>query len=212
MNGVAIERVENVKIVGLNIDESLSFSYHIDYVKSRIIPFVAKLAKIRQYLSEQTALMLYYAHIYSHLIFMISIWSVAPKFLTDTLGVIQRRALRIIFRKERLSSNKELFNEKLLPFSSVVLFHQNLTIFKIKHSLFKNHVALPIISETHDFNTRNRNNFLQPSMNSALSQNDFYYRATRSFNNLPENVKKFHSIHIFKNKLKEYLYDSYINE
>jgi hypothetical protein len=207
-----VERVENVKIVGLNVDESLNFSVQLQQIKRKIIPFVAKLGKIRRFISEKTALKLYFAHVYSNLLFMNSIWSVAPAYLTESIAVIQRRALRIVYRKDRRCHNKELYSEKVLPFSAICEFHQNLILFKIKHGLFKNHVALPIMSDQHDYFTRHRDNFVGPGAKLALSARDFYYRATRSFNHLPEEVKKFHNILSFKNRLKEYLFKKAIKE
>lgn len=207
-----VERAESVKIVGLNVDELLNFSVHIQQIKKKVIPFVAKLGKIRRFISEKTALKLYYAHVYSNFLFMNSIWSSAPKYLTESLAVIQRRALRIVFRKERRCHNKELFNEKLLPFSAVCDFYQNLIIFKIKHSMFKNHVILPMLSDQHCYPTRNRDNFVASEANFSLAENNFYYRATRSFNRLPNDVKKYHNIFSFKNRLKEHLFDKAIKE
>lgn len=211
IKGICIERVEYVKIVGLLIDESLNFSNQVDNVKKKVVPFVAKLAKIRKFLSEKTALSLYYANVYSHLIFMNSIWSVAPKYLTESIGVIQRRALRIVFMKDRLCSNKDLFSDKILPFSAICEFHQNLIMFKILHNKFKNNVNLRLVNETHNFNTRSsaRNDV---NVDNSISGIDFYYRAAKSYNMLPENIRKFQSINLFKTRLKEYLYDSYIKE
>lgn len=76
--------------------------------------------------------------------------------------------------------------------------------------MFKNHISLPILSDQHNYFTRNRENFIAIYRNFSLTENDFYYRATRSYNNLPENVKKFHNITSFKNRLKEYLYNSIV--
>jgi hypothetical protein len=207
-----VERVESVKIVGLNVDETLNFHVQIEQIKNKIIPFVAKLGKIRRFISEKTALKLYFAHVYSNLLFMNSIWSTAPKYLTESIAVIQRRALRIVFRKDRRCHNVELYSEKVLPFSAICEYHQNLILFKIKHRLFKNHVSLPVLSDQHQHYTRNRDNFREPSARLSITENNFYYRATRTFNKLPEKVKKFHNITSFKNRLKEHLYEKSIEE
>lgn len=207
-----VKRVESLKIVGLLIDELLNFSVQIEQIKRKIIPFIAKLSKIRRFITEKTALQLYYANIYSHLIYMNSLWSIAPNYLTESLGVIQRRALRIVFRKDYRCHNHELFSEKLLPFNEICELHQNMLIFKIRHNMLKNHISLPTFSDRHDHFTRNRNNYIGSRAKFSLTENDFYYRATRSFNDLPEEVRKFHSLSIFKNRLKEHLFKNIVNE
>lgn len=201
-----IERVEYIKIVGLLIDESLSFSCQTDQLKNKIIPFVSKFASIRRFISQKTALMLYHAHVYSHMIFMNSIWSIAPKYLTESIGVIQRRALRYVYRKSRYCSNAELFNSKILPLSLVCEYNQYLIVFKIIRNKIKNHIPLSLLSDMHNQNTRARARD-DLNVNYSLYDKDFYFRATRAYNNnLPDNIKKITSINVFKSKVKEYLY------
>lgn len=146
-------------IVGLAVDEQLNFSNHISKIKQRITPFVAKLFRIRRFISEEAALKLYYAHVYSHLIFMNAIWSVAPSYLIESLGVIQRRALRTVFKKDRLCHNHELFNENLLPLSLINIMHENIVLFKMNHNLMKNSVYLPTVNMIHGHDTRSKSNF-----------------------------------------------------
>lgn len=207
-----IERVDHIKIVGLIIDEQLNFSFHIENIKNKIIPFIAKLFQIRRFLSEEVALKLYFAHVYSHLIYMNSIWSVAPKYLIESLSVIQRRALRAVFRKDRLSHNIELFNEKILPLTSVIQLHQNLLVFKMTHGLLKNNIQLISVHETHRYGTRANKNIVCSSATTALAHNNFYYRAIKSYNELPSNIKRIDAISRFKKRLKEFLSDSIIDE
>lgn len=212
MNDILIERVESVKIVGLAVDEQLNFSNHISKIKQRITPFVAKLFRIRRFISEEAALKLYYAHVYSHLIFMNAIWSVAPSYLIESLGVIQRRALRTVFKKDRLCHNHELFNENLLPLSLINIMHENIVLFKMNHNLMKNNVYLPTVNMIHGHDTRSKSNFACHSAVSSTAQKNFYARATKSYNDLPHYVKKFHSIGLFKTRLKEYLVTTIAND
>lgn len=212
MNDTLIERVESVKIVGLAVDEQLNFSNHISKIKQRITPFVAKLFRIRRFISEEAALKLYYAHVYSHLIFMNAIWSVAPSYLIESLGVIQRRALRTVFKKDRLCHNHELFNENLLPLSLINIMHENIVLFKMNHNLMKNNVYLPTVNMIHGHDTRSKSNFACHSAVSSTAQKNFYARATKSYNDLPHYVKKFHSIGLFKTRLKEYLVTTIAND
>lgn len=198
INDIPIERVDHVKIIGLIIDEQLNFSFHIQHIKNKINPFVAKFFHIRRFISETTALKLYYAHIYSHLIFMNSIWSVAPNYLIESLGVIQRRALRTVYMKDRLCQNVELFNENVLPLSAVITFHENLVLFKMLNNLLKNNIQLIQANAVHFHNTRRNHHLISFHTNTALAQNNFYFRSVRSFNALPNYVKTFNSIGLEK--------------
>jgi hypothetical protein len=207
-----IQRVDVVKIVGLFVDEQLNFSKHIELVKNRLNPFISKLFYIKRFISNETALKLYYTHVHCHLTFMNALWSVAPNYLFDSLGVIQRRALRIVLGKDRLSSSRELFSVNILPLSYVSTFHECLLIFKILQGKLKNNVQLVSISMRHDKNTRSKSHLIPIEARSSQAQKNFYCRAIRTYNDLPLEIKKFNSLNLFKTRLKEHLFDVYCCE
>jgi len=137
-NGSVIERVESVKILGLIIDELLSYKSHTDEIKKRITPFIYALRRARKFITEQTAMNLYYAHVQSHLIYMSTIWSGISQGLMKSLEVLQRKALRIVLRKSWFAGKDVLYNIKLLPVSVICDTNCCLQVFKIASNLIKN--------------------------------------------------------------------------
>jgi hypothetical protein len=70
LNGQKIDRVESFKYLGFWLDENLSFSKHVEHVRSKIIPNTFAIKRIRNFISEKTALQLYFSFVHSHLIYM----------------------------------------------------------------------------------------------------------------------------------------------
>lgn len=204
-----IERMEYVRILGLYIDEELKFAKHIEITKSKIIPFIAKFWRIRHYLTDETAEIMYFSHVHWAFNFMNAIYNVAPNYLLETLAVIQRRALRIVYRKERLSHNSELFSQRILPLDKICVFRLVLTLFKMSSFLMKNNIRIMCVNEVHNYPTRNNFKYAIEYPATSYGRMDFYYRAASEFNSLPESVTKFKTLGVFKKRLKEHLFDTF---
>ena len=116
-NGTELERVENLRLLGIILDESLQFSEHIYSIQNKIIPFTFALKRIRNLISQKTALLMYHAYVQSRLMYMNVIWATAPKYMIDSLEITQRKALRITLNKPWHASRKELYSTNTLPVS-----------------------------------------------------------------------------------------------
>ena len=208
-NGTVIERAENVKILGLIIDESLSFKNHIEAIKKRITPFMYALRRARKFVTEKTAINLYYAHVQSHLIYMNTIWSALSLGLMKSLEVLQRKALRIVLRKSWFAGKDILYSIKLLPVSVICETNCCLQVFKIASNIIKNNIEITLGSDLHNHITRNRSDFTIRQCRTVQATQNFYVRAFRSFNDLPQQIKKFHSLRLIKNRLREHFFEIY---
>ena len=66
-------KVESAKSLGMIIDRKLNWIDHITYVKNKISKVTGIMYKARQFLSKRALLDLYYAYIYSCMIYSIKI-------------------------------------------------------------------------------------------------------------------------------------------
>ena len=139
---------------------------------------------------------------------MSSIWGVAPKYLIDSVEILQRKALRIVFRKDPRCSRKELYTEKILPVALTCEYHTILLLFKMKHGLCKNNFPFLYMNQVHSHQTRNSANFAIPSHNTVQGSNNFFIRGPIEFNGLSNSLKSIISLSIFKNRLREYYYET----
>ena len=205
-NGLIIERVEHTMLLGLIIDETLSFSTHIYQLQKKIISFIYALKRIRPLISEQTSITLYFAYIQSRLSYMNVVWAPVPKYLMDSLEIIQRKALRIVFNKSSLCSRTELYSEKILPVSVMCQFSSAILMFKFVNSSSKLNFPIQYVNQTHTHATRNSNKLIVQRVNTQLGQQNFFIRAFLEFNNIPDSIKKFVSLNLFKSHLREHLF------
>lgn len=212
LNGIQIERVESSRILGLFINESLNFSTHFQTIQSKIIPFIFALKRIRHLISNQTAMNMYFAYIQSRIAYMNVIYQAAPNYLLNALEIIQRKALRIVLLKDWYCSKSELYSVNCLPASQLCELSSCVLLYKIINNCCKNNVELRLMSQVHNHNTRNRSDFAINHSNTQLGASNFYNRALVSYNNIPNQIRNARSIKTFKTKLKEFIFESFIND
>lgn len=210
LNGIEIERVEHLRLLGLEIDETLNFFYHIKDIKSKIVPFTFALRRIRHLITEKTALLMYYGYIQSRIMYMSPVWSAAPKYLMESLEIAQRKSLRVVFKKNWDCSRTELYSRQLLPVSLLCNLSSNLLMFKIINNQAKVNITLQYVHEIHNYPTRTRELLVLPNYNIIFCYSNFFIRGLDCFNQLPAIIKQQVSIGRFKTKLKEHLYEAII--
>ena len=211
-NNVVLERVEYLKYLGLIIDERLNFLEHSKLIHKKITPFLYAFKRIRHLISKKAALDLYFAYINSHLLYMNVVWSAAPKYIINSLEILQRKALRIVYQKDSLCPRSELYSEKIMPVTQLNSLSCLLLVFKMNYNLAKNNFPIPSFDDIHNHRTRNRADFAIQICQTELGAANFYSRCLREFNELPTDIKRFRSIGVFKNKLREFLYNAICQE
>ena len=208
-NSAIIERSEKLKLLGLVIDEELSFKPHVDQIKNKIVPFIFALRRARKFITEKTAKDLYFAHVQSHLTYMNSIWSGITSGLMESLEIIQRKALRVVLKKSWFAGKELLYNIRILPVSVICQTNSCLQVFKITSNMIKNNVDISVGSDVHNHFTRNREDFVIRFCRTDKGEQNFYIRAFRNFNELPQQIKNFNSLSIVKRRLREHYLELY---
>ena len=96
-----LDRKDHIKYLGIMIDESLSWKYHISYTCSRISSNIGVISRLRHYLSIHQ---LYYNLIYPYLSYAIIAWGSAYKTHLKRLQSKQNTVLRLMFFLHRQCS------------------------------------------------------------------------------------------------------------
>ena len=121
--------------------------------------------------------MLYYAQIYSHLSYEISVWgSMITKEQLNKLSKIQRKAISLL----KLNSEVEqiMDEEKILSLDQII----QIELLKIRHHLSTNTLSVNLaknqmydhllkhLQQSHNYNTRNKNDLKLPKCQSKNIQ------------------------------------------
>jgi len=171
-----LEIVEKIKYLGLIIDRSLKWNFHIDFLASKLRAINRNLYYMRQFLKDEQLKALYLAWFESSLRYGIIHWGGTYTSLLKPVIIAQKMALRTVFGVKKYDTTVPLFNMiNVLNLSELYL----LSIFKYFKSYFH---LFPL--ETNLRSTRSTSSIQLhvPNLIKQTSRNQFHYNSISLFN------------------------------
>ena len=190
INGKIIPSSNEVKLLGITIDNQLKFKKHIE-------------ERIRGYLTAEKARILAYAFIDSQFNYAPLIWMFAGKILINKICKIHHRTLQVVYNE----CNKSY--QELLQLNNTVSIHQRhlqylaLEVFKSLMHLNPEFMWSYFNEKPITYDIRKGTKvFLPPVKSFRLGLNSVHFRGSILWNNLPSSIKNSQTIYEFKVKLK----------
>ena len=122
INNIKIERVNSFKFLGITIDNTLNWNKHVDNITTKIKQNNYLLNNIKHLIPIKSMRTMYYAHIFSHLNYGISVWG---QMLNITqLNKIDRehkKSVRYVTKNKYKTNYNKLYKElKILKLDDII--------------------------------------------------------------------------------------------
>jgi hypothetical protein len=156
-----IEQVNEHKLLGVVIDNSLRWNAHIDSLCKRVSKNLFLLSKLQSVISLEARKLFYYAHIKSHIDYASFLWDGCSEALFKNINSLHRRAAKLILPntsmspeskmetlgmlplKKHLQLNKAVFMHKIIHGNAPVYLKQLFREAPSRYSVFKRNLACP---------------------------------------------------------------------
>jgi hypothetical protein len=204
-----------VKFLGIFIDPSLNFKFHINFISSKISKAMYFLRSAKNILTEKALKALYYALVHCHLIYGILIWSCTSLSNLKNLEKKQKDAIRIVTHSPYNAHTEPLFKKlNILPLQQLIQYFkiQFMQQYKFKH--------LPSAFENEWFSNeeryasqdlmplRNNDDFFVPFARTGQAERIPLFALPKIWNDFPDIILKSEANKlIFNSKLKGYHID-----
>jgi hypothetical protein len=204
-NPVSCDR--QYKLLGVYLDEHLSFDYHCTAVCNKIARSNYIISRVKNLLPVSSLKTLYYALVHPHLLYCLPIYACTSQKNVNKLLKAQKKSIRSITKSKHNEHTGPLFQSlKIMPFNNLVKYTQSL----VTHSIVHNY-APGTLSNTWIFNhERNHNVMLRNAYDLyvPLARTDQikrlpYFEWARLWNELPD-FKLTPSPTLFKFNLKQH--------
>jgi ribonuclease P/MRP protein subunit RPP40 len=209
VNNHKIERVDCYKYLGLFIDSQLKWTHHAKHISKILSKYCALFYRIRNYLKIRTLITIYFAHVHSHLTYMLPVWGGAADFIIDEIQKLQNKILKLIYRKPRLANVDNFYkftvDESILRFSLLVDYEAAYFIYKVKNGFIKCHSSIQTNYEVSGRVTRGSNQLRRGDFISTAGQKSIFYRGVHEYNKIPETIRSEVNINTFKKSLKKFI-------
>jgi hypothetical protein len=127
------------KLLGVMFDEYLSFDAHISHICTKISKSLFCINRIKNFVTKNSLLKLYYAMVHSHLAYCINVYGCANSTNLQRLRIKQKEAVRIINNVGYRDHTLPLFKQNgILPLDEMIKFA------KLKFMHCYVHLRLPL--------------------------------------------------------------------
>ena len=202
-----IKRVDSSQSIGLTIDETLSWSKHINKITKKTSSGIGALKRVRPFINQDTATKIYKALIEPHFNYCSSVWDGLSQQLSDKLQKLQNRAVRIITRSNYYDSAGPILDMLGWDRLSTNRSKQKAIImYKTLNNLTPLHMQNMFSSRKVSYNIRNTENILQvPKPRTDYLKRSFGYSGAILWNGLPSELREPLSLAAFKTGLDDLL-------
>ena len=201
-----IKKVRNTKVLGVKLDENLSWEKHIDHISSKITSGIGAIMRIKDYVEQSTLVTVYNALTQPYFDYCCEIWDTCNKGLSERLQKLQNRAARVIMNLNN-EHGQSILARKSLGWVTLEERRAQLKarlMYKIVNGLAPQRLceAFRKVNEIHEYELRGSSTKLHiPRPKTEFLKNSFQYSGAKLWNKIPEEIRNSTSCNIFINKL-----------
>ena len=212
--GNSIEATSSAKLLGITINDSLSWADHINNVIKKCNSYLYLLSRIKNFLSIETRKRFYNAYILPHFDFCCIIWGNCTSSLEDKLIKFQKRAARVILDSDYSTPSTALFSKlKWMTFHERVIYQKAIQMYKTLRGDAPDYLqnAFTFTTDIHSRLLRSSSTYqlYSPKPNTELFRHTFVFSGTSIWNSIPLYIKNSTSIQHFKTLYLRWVKPSY---
>ena len=204
---------DNVNFLGITIDKHLTWNQHVNNISISIAKGIGILYKVKNYLLEDSLLMIYNTLILPYLNYCNIVWGNCHKTKLNRIILLQKKAVRICTNSTYLSHTNPLFHRlKVYKIHDINTVQIAMFMFKYNKEWLP-----PVFSNFFSYNrslpsypTRSRNNIHLNNKKILLAHKSLRHHGPDNWNSLPYDAKEITLLYLFKRRMKKLLLNQYI--
>ena len=204
----ALSVVTCEKILGVFIDNNLTWTNHTDAVAKKIVSNLWLLSRIKTYLTTHQRVQFYKSYVQPHIDYCNTIWGGTSQRNLDRIYRLQKRACKIIldYKYENIADSMEEL--KILNIYERIYLKKAKFMFKISKSLTPKYInemfqLRPLNNTLQSLRSSATINYVLPRPHKELFKQSLIYSGPLIWNNLPDDLRQLGTIDTFhKNCIK----------
>ena len=205
----SIPQVSSHRLLGIILDQNLTWCDHIDMLLNRISSKIYQLSRIKNFIDINTRKLFYLAYIEPYFTYCSSVWGHTYSSHTKRLTSIQRRAIKAV-NNNVISNYRDLFVfSKILPVNDKVQFRDCILIHKILYGNAPTYLSSFVNKRTCQYFSYEPR-FVIPFPNIDIYKMSFSYKGVVFWNQLPPSLRRSATLGSFKSSLLDYIFKKII--
>ena len=201
LQGVTIPFEENCKLLGVNFDSNVNFSFHIEEVCKKAGRQLNALGRLSRKADFTTRLTIFRSFVVSNLDYCAIVWHFCNKEDSNRIEKIYERGIRLVYQ-DFDSSYSDLLIKANLP--SLELKRQRtlaIEVYKALNDLSPSYIC-NLFNVSNTVTRGNDTNIFLPRVNKTFSGlHSFRYEGVKIWNELPDGIKTSPTLSSFKDSI-----------
>ena len=204
LHGSPVEEVAEHRLLGVTVDNQLSWKTHINTLSKTISKKLFMLSKLKHFLNEDSRKMFFNAHVRSHLDYASTVWDGCSDNHMKKLNSLHRRAAKIILPNPLLSTDEKLKQLGILPLSKHLVYNKAVFMYKIWQQKVPEYISQLFHRSPSQYGKTN-SMYIIPLPRLDMYKSSLSFAGASTWNHLTTAVKSAPSLSIFKDNLVKYL-------
>ena len=201
------------KFLGVWLDPGLTWTSHVSRLILKLNHNLNLLKTSRRFLSRHSLLSVYYAHIYSHISYGITLWgNMVPLSMLSKLQRVQNQCLSYVFHQCLLDEDYRACG--ILKIRDILWINNVKLGFKLLHSYLPTKIVNLCntdsksnnLTRAHRYGTRYKNLKNLPKAITRNYYNSYLVKNIKEYNSLPEPLKKIVNWHNYVQSCKNHCF------
>jgi hypothetical protein len=187
IDGNELELVEDMKYLGVIIDNKLKFGKNVQQIEKKIGKKINFIRRLGNKLNKHSKMTLYNAIIIPHFDYCSSILFLANEGEFNSLQKLQNRIMRTILKCRMDTPIRDMLQSlNLLSVKQRVTYNTMMLLYKMEKGLLPNYLchSLNRVRNSHSHNTRSGDDFILPNFRKTSTQNSLLYNGMKIYNNI----------------------------
>ena len=200
-----LEGEEQVKLLGIQIDQNLTFDAHLNGVIKKGNQKLHALMRVSKYLSSDQLRLIMKAFIESQFNYCPLLWMFHSKIINAKINGLHERALRVVY-----GDRKSSFEELLKKDKSFTVHEKNIQKLAVEMYKVKNNISpIPVqdlfVKSLPRTNTRQASDWIIPRVRTEkYGKETIRYRGPLIWDLVPDEIKKSKSLASFRNSISNW--------
>lgn len=203
LNNEPIEIVQQMKYLGVIVDNNLKFNQHVNFVCKKIGKKIGFMGRVSKCMSVWTKTLIYNTIILPHFDYCSTLFLSINKCDLDSLQKLQNRAMRIILSCDRLTHIKDMLDKlNFLTVKQRIKLASLIFIYKVINNILPKYLKnkFDLINTVHKHVTRANvcKNIFIDFKHKTSTLNSVFNKGAKMYNDLPISCKNSTNVHSFK--------------
>ena len=198
-NQQKLNHISEDKILGVQVDDHLLFSSHIDKTAKKIISNIWLLSRIKDYLNKEHRVQYYKSFIQPHIDYCNIVWGTTAQSNLLRLFRLQKRACKIILDYNVDNIVESMKDLKIMTIYERIYFRKAKFMYKVSNSMTPSYISDMFNRRSASpsglvLRSSTTNNYIPPKPNKEIFKRSISYSGPLIWNSLPVEIRQADSI------------------